>query len=62
VGEVAPLQTFQEGIAMKFLSVLLLTAAVGLGFASATFAECAGHAKTATVTPPSVPVASTSKT
>jgi hypothetical protein len=40
---------------MKLLSVLLLAAALGLAFASASFAECAGHAKTATVTPPAAP-------
>jgi hypothetical protein len=46
---------------MKMLSVLLLAAALGLTFASVSFAECAGHAKTATVTPPSAPAPGTSR-
>jgi hypothetical protein len=47
---------------MKTLSVLLLAVALGLTFASASFAECAGHAKTATTAPPTAPAPSTAKT
>jgi hypothetical protein len=46
---------------MKFITLLLATAAVGLALASTSFAECAGHAKTATIQPPATPVVSTTK-
>jgi hypothetical protein len=47
---------------MKMVTVLLLAVALGVTFASVSFAECAGHSKTATVTPPDAPAPSTSRT
>ena len=47
---------------MKMVSALVVAAAVGLALASVSFAECPGHAKTATVTPPSAPAPGTTRT
>jgi hypothetical protein len=46
---------------MKVLAALGLAVVAGFALATVSFAECAQH-KTAVVTPPSPPVASTSKT
>jgi hypothetical protein len=46
---------------MKVLSILLVALVFGFALATSAAAECAGHQKTATVTPPATPVASTSK-
>jgi len=46
---------------MKIVAALLLTAAIGLGLATASFADCAGH-KTAAIKAPSTPVTTTTKT
>ena len=47
---------------MKILVATLLVAVSAIACASVSFAECAGHTKTAVVTPPTAPAPGTSKT
>jgi hypothetical protein len=56
-----PYPNFGEGIAMKTLAALLLTAAIGLVFAAGSYAECGPSHKTAQTTAPSTPAPSTTK-
>lgn len=61
-GLIAPFVSHGEGIAMKMLAALLLTAAIGLVFAAGSYADCGPGHKTAKITAPSTPAPGTTKT